>query len=139
MLTGCSLLLAVGLGAAPATPQTPGLHATATASGGFSVSVAGKTWLASAPSSLFVGGTERPLALGGRRAASGTDSLGSWEADLFSGMAGGGTRVEAAVRRYAGIGAVTFEVTLPDGALVPSFQHFSHQNPLRSYGLTIQR
>ena len=107
-----SLLLLLLL-AAPAATQR--LSVTTSESGAFAVFVDGAPWLSSAPSSLFASGAERPVLLGNRTTTYGTDALGAWEAQTWSGAAGG-TRVQAAVRLYAGRGAVTFDVMLPDGA-----------------------
>jgi hypothetical protein len=70
----------------------------------------------STPSTLFANRAEHPVALKlGSGPASGTDALGPWQADTYTGSAGG-IRLEAAIRRYPARGAVTFDITLPDGA-----------------------
>ena len=106
------LLFAVSAAAAPA----PRLTAATDSDGTFSVSVgSGHPWLASVPGALYTGGADRAMVFKNRTTASGADALGAWEADLFTGLAGG-IRVEAAVRTYAAIDAITFDITLPDGA-----------------------
>ena len=91
------------------------LSVATTPGGAFTVLVGGQPWLASVPSSLFAGGADHAVQLGNRAPSSGADALGAWEAETWSGAAAG-VRIEVAVRVYAAIGAVTFDVALPDGA-----------------------
>ena len=104
------LLTAPALAAA----EPPRLSVTVADDGSFTVGLGsgGKPWLASAPSTLGA----RSLVLGERRELSGTDELGAWEADAFMSTTAGDTRVEALIRRYPSRGAITFDITLPDGA-----------------------
>ena len=91
------------------------LDVTADSAAGFIVSVGGRPWLISAPSTLFAGRADHPVHLQSSGPAAGTDALGAYQADTWIGSAGG-IPVEAAIRQYPARGAVTFDIRLPNGA-----------------------